>query len=182
MQRVAINPSPVSLSGWLGATWASVGISLLLGQALVRLAPMAIQAINGGLKLWHWPILLVWVAIMAVSEGYRGFQQNFSPRFAARAQWLLHHPRPLAVALAPLFCMGFFGSTRKRKIVSTCLTLGVVALVVLVRMMPQPWRGIIDAGVVVGLGWGLVSLWACLFQTLVQRRDLGDGEVVWGRA
>jgi uncharacterized membrane protein YedE/YeeE len=27
-----------------------------------------------------------------------------------------------------------------------------------VRLLSQPWRGIIDGGVVVGLAWGLVSL------------------------
>ena len=32
-------------------------------------------------------------------------------------------------------------------------------LVALVRRLDQPWRGIIDAGVVVGLAWGLAALW-----------------------
>ena len=33
-----------------------------------------------------------------------------------------------------------------------------VAIVVFVRMLAQPWRGIIDAGVVLGLAWGVVSI------------------------
>jgi DMSO/TMAO reductase YedYZ heme-binding membrane subunit len=33
-----------------------------------------------------------------------------------------------------------------------------VILVLLVRLIQQPWRGIIDLGVVVGLAWGLISL------------------------
>ena len=31
-------------------------------------------------------------------------------------------------------------------------------LILLVGLLEQPWRGIVDAGVVVGLTWGLVSL------------------------
>ena len=41
------------------------------------------------------------------------------------------------------------------------LDFGIVGLIVLIRKLDQPWRGIVDAGVVVGLGWGLVAtLWA----------------------
>jgi hypothetical protein len=35
-----------------------------------------------------------------------------------------------------------------------------------VRLLAQPWRGIIDGGVVVGLAWGLVSLVVFGFQAL----------------
>jgi hypothetical protein len=28
----------------------------------------------------------------------------------------------------------------------------------MVSFVSQPWRGIIDAGVVLGLGWGIISL------------------------
>jgi hypothetical protein len=38
------------------------------------------------------------------------------------------------------------------------VTLGVIALVMLVRAAPQPWRGIIDGGVVVGLFLGGISI------------------------
>ena len=34
----------------------------------------------------------------------------------------------------------------------------VVGFVVLLRFTPQPWRGIVDAGVVVGLSWGVVTI------------------------
>jgi F0F1-type ATP synthase membrane subunit a len=38
------------------------------------------------------------------------------------------------------------------------VTTGIVVLVLLVRAVPQPWRGIIDLGVVVGLAWGIISI------------------------
>jgi hypothetical protein len=56
--------------------------------------------------------------------------------------------------------MGLFHATRKRLVVSWSVLSGVVVLVVAVRMLEQPWRGIVDAGVVVGLAWGLLAL-AC---------------------
>lgn len=54
--------------------------------------------------------------------------------------------------------MGYFYATRRRKITSISVTIGIIVLVILVRLLPQPWRGIIDGGVVVGLAWGLISL------------------------
>ena len=100
----------------------------------------------------------MWVAFNAYSEGYRGFHRNFSPRVIARAQHLHAHPRALHVALAPLYCMGLVHATRRRLITSWSLTLGIVAIVVAVRQLAQPWRGIVDAGVVVGLAIGVLSI------------------------
>jgi hypothetical protein len=47
---------------------------------------------------------------------------------------------------------------RRRRITSISVTAGIIILVILVRYLSQPWRGIIDGGVVVGLLWGLISL------------------------
>jgi len=41
---------------------------------------------------------------------------------------------------------------------------------VLVRLVPQPWRGIVDAGVVIGLAWGAVSLLVLGIQALTASR------------
>lgn len=43
-------------------------------------------------------------------------------------------------------------------IVARSITSGVIVVILLVRMLAQPWRGIIDAGVIVGLGMGLISM------------------------
>lgn len=148
----------ISIIGIVGAVWGITGVLLLLTSATYRLAPVALEAISYELTWLHWVSLAVIVVGMAYAEGYRGFQQGFSPRVAARARYLQEHPRPLHILLAPFFCMGFFHATRRRKITSISLTLGIVMLVVLVRMIDQPWRGIIDAGVVVGLAWGIVTV------------------------
>lgn len=156
--------------GLLGAIWGLLGVTLLLGSAVGRLLPKAIQALRSPLSPAQWALLVAWVAVMAFLEGYRGFQQGFSPRVAARARHLRDHPSGLRVALAPLFLMGYFGAPPRRRAVAIGVTLAVVGLVVLVRFLAQPWRGIVDAGVVVGLLWGLVSM------LLFSARDLGGSE------
>lgn len=143
--------------GWPGL-WGLAGIVLLLGQAIVRLLPFALELLDRELAPLELASLVGWVAMSGYSEGYRGFQKQFSPRVVARAQHLSAHPRPLHVALAPLFCMGLIHATRKRLIVSWVLTLAIIAIVIVVRRFAQPWRGIVDAGVVVGLGWGLIAI------------------------
>jgi hypothetical protein len=54
--------------------------------------------------------------------------------------------------------MGYFHAAKKRKIVSYSLTSGIVVLILAVHHLAQPWRGIIDAGVVIGLVWGIISI------------------------
>ncbi|NRB73301.1 MAG: hypothetical protein HRU46_02985, partial [Verrucomicrobiales bacterium] len=42
-------------------------------------------------------------------------------------------------------------------IIAFSLTIGIILLILLVRFLPQPWRGIVDFGVVLGLSYGLIS-------------------------
>jgi hypothetical protein len=117
--------------------------------------------------LWyHWIGLVLIVFFMAYAEGYRAFQLAFSPRVAARARYLRDHPNMLHTLLAPLFCMAYFHAPRRRQVTSISVTAGIIILVILVRLLAQPWRGIIDGGVVVGLAWGLISLVIFGYQAL----------------
>jgi thiosulfate reductase cytochrome b subunit len=153
--------------GIFGAIWGLTGVFLLLASAVYRLSVIALSAFSHIFFWQHWIVLLCSVIFMAYAEGYRAFQQRFSPRVAARAKYLRDHPNMLHVLLAPLFCMGFFHATRRRKITSFSVTAGIVVLIVLVRLLPQPWRGIIDLSVVIGLGWGIFSLAFFGFRALV---------------
>ena len=145
--------------GAIGAIWGILGLSYIFGSALFRLYPYT-QELNGSAFTWyHWVGLVLSLAFMGYAEGYKGFHLKFSPRAAARALYLKNNPTFFRVLLAPLFCIGFFHATRKRKIVAYSLTLMIIVLIVLVRQLEQPWRGIVDAGVLLGLGWGLVSVW-----------------------
>ena len=144
--------------GRVGAWWGVLGVSLLIGWAVMRLTPIALEAWVMPWGWMEWSVAVPWLVFMLVGEGYRGFQKGFAPRVAARARYLREHPQWLHVLLAPAFCMGFFHATRKRMIVSWAVTSGIVLLILAVRLLPQPWRGIVDLGVVAGLSWGLVAI------------------------
>lgn len=145
--------------GRIGMAWGLLGVILLIAQPLVfRLGPMALDAVRSDLTVLQWVVLVGWVLVNAHAEGYRGFHRRFSPRVVARAQVIARSPRPLWVLLAPLFCMSLFHASRRGLIVARVLVVAIVVLVVLVRQLEQPWRGIVDAGVVVGLGLGLASI------------------------
>jgi hypothetical protein len=148
--------------GALAYAWGVGGVCLLLASAVFRLLPLAFEPVRAGMSALEWAAYVGSIAFMAYTEGHRGFGRSFSPRVVARALWLRQHPRPLLVALAPLFCMAFFHASRVRLVVAWTILIGVVALVLGVRGLDQPWRGIVDAGVVVGLSWGLFSIAANL--------------------
>lgn len=144
--------------GVVAAIWGFGGVCLLFGSAIYRLGGMALEMSVQSFDWYHWAALAFSILFMGFAEGYRGFQQNFSPRVAARIRYLVYNATPARVILAPVFCMGFFHAKRRRQIVSFCLTGGIVLLVILVRQLDQPWRGIVDVGVVLGLTWGVISL------------------------
>lgn len=98
-------------------------------------------------------VTVLWFAYV---EGYKGFQKKFAPLVVARSRTI--SKKPLQVFFAPLYSMGLFHATRKRLIVSWCVTLGVASIVAVVKKLPYPWRNIVDAGVVAGLSWGSISI------------------------
>jgi hypothetical protein len=146
-----------SALGLFGVLWALTGTVGLLGFSVVRLAKIATDAFAYDWQGYHWLALGLIVVFMAYAEGYRGFQKSFAPRVAARIRYLGERPRPLWILLAPLFCMGYFHIRKREKIVIYALTIGIILLVTGLRYLAQPWRGIVDVGVVVGLSWGLVA-------------------------
>ncbi len=153
---------------------------MLLLFGLAKLARATVAAFEYPMDAHHLVVLVVAVVLMAWFEGYRGFQLSFSPRFAARALSLRDGVSLPQFALAPLICMGLFWAPRRRLISAWSLTIGIIVLVMLFRQLPQPWRGILDGGVFVGLGWGLIATWAAVISLLTQ--DAGTGEVATNSA
>jgi hypothetical protein len=159
MRTVSTQGSRLRASELAIASWGVLGVLALLGQALSRLTPLAIEPIERGmLGPGHWVLYVGWTVLNAYAEGYRGFQRAFVPRVVARALHLARHPHPLRVILAPVFCMALFHARRRDLVRAWVLLAAIVALVIVIRLLPQPWRGIVDAGVVAGLGWGAVAL------------------------
>lgn len=152
--------SGLGVAARASALWGVGGVVAMLLQAILRLTPIALGAIDQLQHLGMWLVLVTWVALNGYAEGYRGFHQRFSPRVVARALHLARHPTWARCLFAPAFCMSLFGASRRGMLVSRGILVGVTLLVVTMRWIGQPWRGIVDAGVVVGLGIGLLSILA----------------------
>ena len=129
----------------------------MLGFAVYRVTPNALDAFSDELHRHQWAAAVASIVVTGYFEGYRGFQMGLSPRLVARAQRLRQNPSLLRGALAPLYCVGYFHATKRRMLSAYVLTTMIAVLVLLVRLLDQPSRGIVDADVVVGLTWGLLA-------------------------
>ena len=156
--------------GKLAAIWGVLGVSSFVASAAFRLSVYSLDAFRSQLYWHHWLFLVVFTVFMGISEGYRGFQKQFSPRVIARACYLWENPTLIRTLFAPLFCMGFFHATKKRLITSYILTIAIVLMILVVRQFPQPWRGLIDVGVVFGLLWGLTAIFAFAIQVILKKK------------
>jgi hypothetical protein len=160
------------------ATWGVASVSLLLGQAIWRLGPLALEPWTEDMMTGTQKgIYIAWLVANAYLEGYRGFQLRFSPRVVSRAIYLGQNPRPLWVILALPFCMSLFHSTRRQMTVSWTFIVAIVLLVWWVRSLSQPWRGIIDGGVVIGLLWGLLVIWGLFVRYLMGAEAAPPGDL-----
>lgn len=143
--------------------WGLTGVILLLVFAVYRLTVITLDAFNYAFDWRHWTLLIANIGFMAYSEGYRGFQRSFSPKVVSRAQSLraqsvVDAPGALRLLLAPLYCMHYFDTTTRQLISTYLLTAMIVLLIIVFHQLNQPWRGILDAGVVIGLSWGCLSI------------------------
>jgi hypothetical protein len=141
------------------ACWSVLQVVSILANAIKRLLPVAMEPlIQNDLQPFQWAMFVGWSLYMAYVEGYQAFQLKFSPLVVKRAFGLSSHLNPLNCILAGPYAMGLFGATKKRMIISWSITAGVFALVKIVKRLPYPYRAIVDAGVVVGLSYGTLSI------------------------
>ena len=169
---------PISIKGILAVTWAILGLILLLGFACWRLSAYTIESFSMPLTWIHWLVFFIFTIFMAHGEGYKGFQKKFSPRFAARCKYLSHSASLIQLLLAPLFCMAYFHAPKKRVIATFALTLMIILFIFLFRMIPQPWKGLFDFGVVLGLAWGMLSTLYFCFKAFTDEKFTWDSEVL----
>jgi len=156
----------------IAAIWGALGVTLLVGKSCQSLFFRAEEALLSGLSTYQWVILVIYALFMLYFEGYKGFQKKFSPRTAARVHYLYLNPRPLHVLLAPFFCMGYFHAKRKVRIAAIAISLLILGVIFLMEFCPQPWRGIIDVGVILGLSYGLLSF-GCFLVKVFTTKDHG---------
>ena len=141
------------------AGWGVIQVLSILANAIKRLVPLAIQPIvQKDLTPTQIATCALWCAYMIFTEGYQTFQLKFSPLVVKRAFGLSSNATIINCLFAGPYSMGLFGATRKRMVVSWSVTLGVFAIVKVVKRLPYPWRSIVDAGVVLGLTYGALAM------------------------
>merc|ERR1719333_690384 len=110
----------------IASAWGVVGVMGFLFNGVRRVVPVALQPFADGMSTGAWITYVLAGVFFAYAEGYRGFQLKFSPLVVRRAL-LLHGPQPaMRKALAPAYAMAFFHATKKRRIVSWVLVLGIL--------------------------------------------------------
>lgn len=146
--------------------WGVIGCMLLISSGVYRVVPHAIEPIWPEYTLTAWELVLYvgFIVFQAYTEGYRGFQKGVVPRILARAQWLTDHPERVHPLLAPLFVTGLFGMAKRALIVRYVFIFIIIGVIVAMKFVPQPWRGIVDGGVVIGLAWGVAAMGVGLIQ------------------
>lgn len=167
-----------SVANLTASLWAAIGFVAILGKSIKRILPLALEpfgADSPALSTFQFGSYIVMCLWFSYVEGYKGFQLKFSPLVVARAQTLkpfqgtpIHH-----VLFGPFYAMGLFHATKKRKIVSWSVSLGVATIVAIVKKLPYPWRNIIDAGVIAGLSWGSISILTIWIKTAILGIDSG---------
>jgi hypothetical protein len=148
----------VGALGAAGAVWGVGGHVVLLAVAVVQLSRAALRGLAEGLAPWQWGAALATVVALCFFQGYRGFQRKFSRLVVARASHLARHPRRVDALLAPLYCMGLFHATRRRRIASAALVVIMIALAIGVGRLPEPYHAIVDLAVACGLLWGGLAM------------------------
>ena len=161
----------------IGTLWGIGGVVALLVFSVFRLSGFSLEAFQYPWDWRHWTVFVLNTAFMAHSEGYKGFQKSFAPRVVARARTLHDNPPLLRLLLAPLFCMGYFHTTRRRLISVYILTVAIVTFIVAFQYVSQPWRGILDCGVVVGLTWGIVSIGVFTVQAWLEPGNMQEADL-----
>lgn len=147
---------------FLSSLWGTGGFCYILLRSIRKIFPIAADpfaAASTPLSNFHLAAYIFTCLWFAYVEGYKGFHLKFSPLVVSRSLTLQPGKSSfLHILFAPLYSMGLFHAKKKRVIVSWSVTFGVAAIVAAVKRLPYPWRNIVDAGVVVGLTYGMLSI------------------------
>lgn len=146
--------------GLVAACWALLGVVLLFATAVVRLGARGIATIRGGLDPAEWAALAVLTVLFLYGEGVRGLQRRWVPAVLRRIDELRTERRVSHRLLAPLHAMLLVGAPKATLWRAWAGVAAIVAAVLVVRSLPEPWRGMTDFAVATALAWGLVVILA----------------------
>lgn len=153
--------------------WGTLGVIAYLSYGVAKVVPIVMEGIGSIEEPWQWGLLAVTLLFFAYVEGYKGFQNGFSPRVVSRAWAVSEEGEAMPLwhkILAPAFCIGYFHGTFRRVAASWGVTTIIFAVVIGVKQLENPYRAIVDAGVIVGLIWGIVSIIVIFLQSLADEK------------
>lgn len=138
--------------------WALLGVSTILGFAVYRLGTRGVTTIVSGLTGVEWVVLSGLTAFFVYTEGVLALERRWVPRVVGRAVQLADEPSFLLRLAGPLYGMNLVGSPASGVLRAWTGVSVIVLAVLLVRVAPDPWRGMVDFAVAAALAWGLVAL------------------------
>lgn len=158
-----------SVGGRLTAGWALLGVTFLFGSAVYRLGRRGMATLLGGLDGFHLAALAALVVFFVYAEGVRAIQSRYAPYLLGRVSAVSREPRIVYRFLAPLYAMSLVGAAPANLARAWAGVSAVVVAILVLRVTPAPWRGIVDLAVAAALAWGLGAI---LFKAW--RRAAGD--------
>jgi hypothetical protein len=148
----------VSLAGSLAAAWTLLGVGGLFGSATYRLGSRGLATIQDGLRGGEWAALILLTVVFVYGEGFRALERRWVPGLVSRADYLRREGGTVLRLLAPLHGLALIGTVGRTRVRAWMGTTAIVLAVLLVRSLPEPWRGIVDFAVASALAWGLVAV------------------------
>lgn len=142
----------------LVSAWTLIGVAALFTSAIYRLGTRGVATIQAGLGWGEWLVLVLLTVAFVYGEGFRALDRRWVPRLVERALLLRDEPRVLVRLVAPLYGLSLVGAARDDLIRGWLLTTAILGAVLIVRALPDPWRGIVDFAVAAALAWGLVAI------------------------
>lgn len=142
----------------VAAWWGILGVTLLLGRASLDLGARGVHTMRAGLTLGEWLALGALTGFFVYVEGMRALQRRFAPHVVDRALALRANAPVLWRVLAPFYVLGLVGAPARALVRAWGGVAAIVVAVLIVRAMPEPWRGVVDVAVAAALVWGTVAL------------------------
>jgi hypothetical protein len=157
--------------------WGVFGIAAVLGEAIVRLASTAAGELRSGLTAPEMFALAALAAIFIYGEGVCALHRRFVPSVVARSVSASESDRLVFAAFAPVYALSLIGAPARDVVRAGVGAIAIACAAVAVRLLPSPWRGIVDAAIASALAWGFVALIVhaapALVQPIVARRARG---------
>jgi hypothetical protein len=150
--------APVRIRLTPAVAWALAGVALIFAVSIARLGARGVATVGAGLGPFEWAALVALTVTFVYTEGVRALQKRWGPHMVRRTAQLAAEPRAWVRLLAPLHALSLIHAPPPELARAWTGLFAITAAILLVRALPEPWRGIIDLAVSIALTWGTVAI------------------------